>query len=326
LEKYELDIKAVTKGRDCYVCETDRGTMLLKEYIRSAERAEFLSKMLLHIQSCGVISEQIIRNSEGEILSEGEDGNMYMLVTSVRGAECDTHDRDDIVAAARLLADLHIAASSYEGDVPQAFFAGEHDQLEICEKHNRELLKVRNYIRNKKKKNEFEQLFIHHYDGFMEKALHVAEHIKENQEPPCTRIGFCHGDYNQHNVIFTANGVAAVHLDGFVYREQISDLAYFMRKILEKNNWNVGLGLDMIRAYGKLIPIGNDEMALLYGYIAYPEKFWKVANRYYNSHKAWLSGRNIEKLTKVIEQEPVREHFMEMVFNGNILHGNILNS
>ena len=52
--------------------------------------------------------------------------------------------------------------------------------------------------------------------------------------------------------------------------------------------------------------LSPEELKYLYVYLAYPEKFWKIANRYYNSHKAWLSGRNIEKLEKVVAQEDAR--------------------
>jgi spore coat protein I len=40
----------------------------------------------------------------------------------------------------------------------------------------------------------------------------------------------------------------------------------------------------------------------------YPEKFWKVSNRYMNSRKSWLSPVNMEKLQRVIsdEQEKIK--------------------
>ena len=85
-----------------------------------------------------------------------------------------------------------------------------------------------------------------------------------------------------------------------------------MRKMLEKNNWNTGLGMDLICAYDRVRRLTAVELNYLYLYMAYPEKFWKIANRYYNTHKAWVSGRNIEKLEKFIRQEDERERFLEM--------------
>lgn len=56
--------------------------------------------------------------------------------------------------------------------------------------------------------------------------------------------------------------------------------------------------MDLIRGYDRVRKLSPEELKYLYVYLAYPEKFWKIANRYYNSHKAWLSGRNIEKTGK----------------------------
>lgn len=54
LEQYEIEIRSVSKGRDCYLCETNLGGKALKEYRGSRERAEFLAGMLefLSRQSC----------------------------------------------------------------------------------------------------------------------------------------------------------------------------------------------------------------------------------------------------------------------------------
>jgi hypothetical protein len=49
--------------------------------------------------------------------------------------------------------------------------------------------------------------------------------------------------------------------------------------------------------------------------LLFPEKFWKIANHYYNTHKAWISGRDIEKLDKVIAQEENRIKFLENLFS-----------
>lgn len=54
--------------------------------------------------------------------------------------------------------------------------------------------------------------------------------------------------------------------------------------------------MDLICAYDRVRRLTAVELNYLYLYMAYPEKFWKIANRYYNTHKAWVSGRNIEKL------------------------------
>ena len=52
----------------------------------------------------------------------------------------------------------------------------------------------------------------------------------------------------------------------------------------------------------------------LYYRLAYPEKFWKIVNFYYNSGKAWIPQRNQEKLDKLLAQEQQKKNFLETVF------------
>jgi CotS family spore coat protein len=296
--------------------------MLLREYRRSIERINFLHGMLTFLQGEGLAVEQIYPTAEGNLLTGGEDEVHFWLVTSFHGAECGTRDRDDVLAAVRSLARLHATAARHEAEVPEMVTVGMDEPLLLCEKHNRELRRVQNYIRNKKKKNEFEVLFAGQYDAFMKKALAVTEQMREHLSGDLMRgrvAGFCHGDFNQHQVIFTGEDTAIVHFEHFRYQDPIGDLANFVRKILEKNNWNTGLGLDMIRAYDAGRRLSPADLCALFDSLAYPEKFWKVANRYFNGHKAWLSGREVDKLKKLIKQEENREQFLEILYH---FHGN----
>jgi len=87
-----------------------------------------------------------------------------------------------------------------------------------------------------------------------------------------------------------------------------------MRKLLEKSNWSISLGKDMLAAYEELRPLSAVSRIDLYYRLAYPEKFRKIANFYFNSGKAWIPGRNLEKLEKLVEQEPLKQKFLEEVF------------
>lgn len=313
LEQYDLEVKAVSRGRESYICDTSQGMKVLKEYRGSMERAEFLAGMLKHLRAQGIFVETVTMAKDGMPIAVNEDETKYILVDAFSGAECDTRDRDAMLKAVSQLASLHNASESYEGQVPLFVRTDQNARLLLYEKHNRELRKVKNYVRSKKKKNEFEVMFMEQYERFMQKAMQVTERLGAAGGEE--RIGFCHGEYNQHNVIFGKEKVAIVNFEGFSYQAQISDLGNFMRKMLEKNNWNTGLGMDFICAYDKVRKISKAEQEYLYLYLAYPEKFWKIANHYYNAHKAWLSGRNIEKLEKLSKQEGQKEQFLEILFH-----------
>ncbi|MBP8049342.1 MAG: hypothetical protein KAY52_03795, partial [Blautia sp.] len=95
---------------------------------------------------------------------------------------------------------------------------------------------------------------------------------------------------------------------------QISDLYCFMRKILEKYNWDVFLARRMLEQYDKIRPISSEEWENLQIRFTYPEKYWKLANYYFSHNKAWISGKNTEKLEKVIAQKKIWGDFPEKCF------------
>ena len=97
---------------------------------------------------------------------------------------------------------------------------------------------------------------------------------------------------------------------------QSTDLYRFMRKVMEKHNWNVDLGRSMMDAYERVLDMSAKEMRCLYYMFLYPEKYWKQINFYYNANKAWIPARNIEKLRSLEEQQPVRNRFLEQIFAG----------
>lgn len=78
---------------------------------------------------------------------------------------------------------------------------------------------------------------------------------------------------------------------------------------MEKNNWDETTGFDIINSYHLERQLEKEEYRQLYYRLAYPEKFWKIVNFYYNSGKAWIPGKNLEKLVKVIDQEKEKTMF-----------------
>ena len=107
--------------------------------------------------------------------------------------------------------------------------------------------------------------------------------------------------------------MAILNFERAIYDVQVSDLSNFMRKIMEKHNWNPGLGMELLQAYEKKRALSDDEKKQLYIRLAYPEKFWKISNHYYNTSKAWVCGRNMEKLSRVVEQMGAKERFLQII-------------
>lgn len=190
---------------------------------------------------------------------------------------------------------------------------------EEYQKHNCEIRKIRKFIRKKGASALFEKEFLGSVQWFLEKGEKALNLLQQSdyaalREEALKEGCVCHGEYNQHNVFFRRDGTAAANFGHFCFDIQISDLYCFMRKILEKYSWDVILARQMLEKYHQIHPISRAQWQNLMIRFTYPEKYWKLANYYFSHNKAWISGKNTEKLTKVIAQKEIWGDFPEKCF------------
>ena len=91
---------------------------------------------------------------------------------------------------------------------------------------------------------------------------------------------------------------------------QLMDLAYFFRKVMEKNNWDTEKGEAVLESYQAVAGLSGEEREFLWIILSYPEKYWKLMKHYINGKKTWISDKNMEKLKAVKEQEQAKENFL----------------
>ena len=317
-DNYEIEVNRTWKGRGAILCESDKGLLILKEYNGPVNKIFFQDTLLKHIREAGFpLVESILRTKEDELIVYDQDQIPYIVKSYFEGKECNNRDNEECAQAVRVLARLHNCAdlSEWENLSSQPVF---HIEKEY-EKHNKELKKVRRFLREKSQKTAFEIYLIEHYDYFFDRALQVTEemryYMKERKSANLEEFPIvCHGDYQYHNIIQAAGGMALINFEKCVRDNPVRDLYLFMRKLLEKNNWSQTLGDALLSAYNEKRTLSKDDYMQLYYRFAYPEKFWKIVNFYYNSGKAWIPGRNMEKLERLFAQEKEKQNFLEAVF------------
>ena len=75
------------------------------------------------------------------------------------------------------------------------------------------------------------------------------------------------------------------------------------------------MGASLLDGYQQMRELSSMEWKQLGYLLLFPEKFWKISNHYGNTRKSWVSGRDIEKLEMVLEQEKYRMAFLEQIFS-----------
>ena len=315
-EKYDVTIEKTRKGRGAIIAETEKGTLELVEYSGPTENLAMEERLLKNVAKrfpCPL--DLILKTSEEELFCTDYEGKKYIVKCYVEGTECNVQEESACIEASSALARLHVAMRNL--DLAQGGeLVGKRDNLpEDFDRRTAELVRTRNYIRKNPRKEEFELMFLHAYERYMEQAAlaysfldrECLQALGEKQESERMIV---HGNCTHHNVLFTKQGVTFVNFEKMGAHLQTKDIYLFMRKILEKNDWSYELGREMLAAYEKELKLERPEKIYLYARFLYPEKFWKIANGYLNRRKSVPARRQQEKLEAFEQKEEKRQLFL----------------
>lgn len=316
LENYDMEVIRTSKGRGTMICETNEGLRVLKEYKGRTEKLQLLEKLQQNIQPC-LHTDRLVRNKEGELFSKDTDGTIYIVKEHIEGRECNYKSEEDVRQAFLAMAKMHTAMAGVTEEEGEELPI--HTYVEEMTKHTRECKHIRNYLHRLKSRTEFERELVRHYDFFLEKAVEItgeAQAQDMTQYEELIRQGgfYYHGDYQYHNVLFAHNHICVINLERFGRDSGVRDIYLLFRKICEKTDWSVILGAKMLEAYQKERNLTPWEWKQLYYRLAYPDKFWKIVNFYYNSKKSWIPDKNMEKLEALVNQEKAKEKLLQTLF------------
>lgn len=322
LENYDFTVLKVHKARGAFICETDRGLKIMKEYQAPLSKLPLMDALLRAVsEESEVFVDTPVADKDGNFISYDRDGIGYVIKDYFEGRECSPRENTDLKLAMRTLAVLHGKLAFPKEEMPEGLHR--FDLESDVARQNRGLKRIRSYIRGRGRKTEFELALLDAYNLFLQQAIRVEERINKEdftgfyERVESTRE-FAHGDFQYHNVLFGKEKSAVINFEKSQWDSKVRDIALFMRKTLEKADWDQTMGAMLLHAYEEICPLTESERRQLFYRLAYPEKFRKIANFYYNSNKAFLSSQYMSKLENVLRLESSKNAFLRKVFDDEI--------
>ena len=314
LEQYGLNAESSARTRGALLCRTEKGLVIIREFGGTEKKLQKQQELLEKLSEQGCLVDCYIPNQEGALVTRDRDGIPYTIQQWYEGRECDTRSREDIFRSIRMLAQIHAKMQ-----MPVVEFYVEPSLEDEYQRHNQELKKIRSFIRKRGASSPFEKIYLATVEDFLRDGEEAYAALRESGYQELRRKAetegeVCHGEYNQHNVLILKSGTAVTNFEHWGFDTQMADLYRFMRKILEKYNWDVRFGKDMLKAYHEIKPVSKEEWKNLKIRFSYPEKYWKLANYYYTHRKTWISVKNTEKLQNLIRQREAWKRYCASFF------------
>lgn len=351
-KQYNFNVSNIYRIRGAIILDTDCGLKIMREYNLSEGKAEITNCILNHLIENGFKNVDLIsRNINGNLISYNQYGTPYIVKNFFPGEECCLQNKDEICMAIKVMAHLHNSLRGVDFTKITDLINKNNENQDILEEgngldtedrtvkiiipkknikvvmenHSKEIKRVYKYISEKKKKNKFEVDYLSVFNMFKNQGdeaidiLGTFEYEKAFSECIENNVVY-HGEFNQHNILKYINSADELEcaISGFDKAGigiQIFDLYQFLRKCMEKNDWDRELGREIIDTYvtereKQNYSVNDYELKILLSLLVFPDKLWKIADYYYNRRKTWLSARLEEKLEKVKLQERVRAEFI----------------
>ena len=326
LEQYDIAIKRIVRGRGGIIAATDKGYKLFIQCEKADkyyERENRITSLLTDAGYC--CTDTYVRNREGGLISEDEDGRKYIMKNWYDARESNVREESDMCRAIAEMANMHLALRKVALEqVETELIACQNNRQDETElrkmytRHTRELKKAHNYLKQRKRRQDFEQIAFNNIESFYDEACIACERLASEEFSgrlikAAQDMEISHGSYTYHNVLVNGKNTYVVNFDKYKNECQISDLYQFVRKVMEKYNWDGRMFYRLVDEYDRICPLSDEEMNLLLVLLSYPEKFWKIINQYINSNKSWIPEKNVEKIRKVIEQNGRKRELIDKI-------------
>lgn len=327
--QYGLSIESISPTRGIYIIRTDKGIKCLKRLYYGAQKLLFIHGAKEHLINNGFCNiDRLILTSDGAPYVEYGD-DLYVITEWVDGRESDFRNYEEVLKAASVLSKLHEASKGYdiiEGSKLKSDL-GRWKHLMIKRKDS--LKKMKMIAECKLDKSEFDRLYIENveiYISFANEAIDILNKSKYEDVVKRTvqEKSFCHHDYTYHNILIDKkDNYHVIDFDYCKYELRIYDFVNFLIKVLKRNMWDFNLAVNLINEYSKISPIYEDEKLIMFSLLKFPQRYWRLANRYYYNEANWPDNTFIRKIKEIIEERDSYMNFIGLFEDKYILNRNL---
>ncbi len=317
VEEYGAKLRKLTVIQDnVYKVVTDKGVWCLKRADFGESKARYLCAIQWYLAEKGFPKfARLVNTSSGKpYVKRGT--NIYLVNIWLDGEKCDFDNLYHLEAASRTLAEFHcfsrgfVAPSGAKAKVmwnrwPQTFAWRLRDLLEFKEQ-----------VFCKRWLTEFDRKFITNVDYFYQMGQQALRTFAFYDYPRVAAMSremgfFTHRDVAARNFVVKGDGESyLIDFDYSRYDLRVNDLCRLIERSLKKQQWEIDRADLILEIYQEINPLTKAELPIMLGFFQFPQKFWRLSERYYRSKKNWPEKEFNDKLSKLIEQKSQKERFI----------------
>lgn len=205
-EAYDMEVQGTGRGRGAVILMTDKGVRQVSSLNGTDERLQQEKEFKDKIYEKGFCNiDRVVANREDELVTCDRYGNPFVCREYFQGRECNASSIRDLEKAVINLAWFHRAGRELYMEENTSYTKKTPGNLD---RKVNELRRIRNFVSRRTLKNDFEMLYIKTFDYFYSQAEKCLSLFQDNFTYNDKWLGYCHGSYNYHSVMFCDGYIA----------------------------------------------------------------------------------------------------------------------
>ena len=303
---YSIDYSDAVPVREGLVLHDGDFSYLLKKEFLSIERICFNHLVKEHLAKEGFpYTDRYIQSNSGEPYFIFQD-DIFTISYYLRGKDCNFDSSIDLAKAASALAAMHTASVGTE--CPDKYIFAKRDlgmMPKIFQHRVDELKRFKKIAR--KGKSQFDYIFLKVADIFIDQGEKALFDLNNSQytrliEKCSIDNSICHHDFTQHNIVIADNISYIKCFDNCCVEIKEYDIANFLRRKMRKCSWDLTDAKYMLDNYRSVCEISESEFEVLKIILNFPQKLWRIVNKYYNSKRSWCEKSCLDKIKEVMDE------------------------
>ncbi|NKF06423.1 CotS family spore coat protein [Clostridium gasigenes] len=315
--QFDIKIEVIKANKGIYYLKSNKGERCLKRINYGPQKLLFVCGAKDHLINNGFKGvDKYYLNIEGEPYALVNE-DLYTLSEWLDGRECDFHNIEEVKIAARTLAKMHEASKGYDPPENSKLKSDLGRWPSLMAKRIKSLDKMRDMVRKKNNKNNFDLIYLKSMEFYKEIGKKALKTLEESNYIELCEIAendknFCHHDYTYHNIIIDKDeNVNIIDFDYCKREVRTFDISNFMTKVLKRVNWDMNFAKAIIDSYNEVSELREDEYKVLFAYMQFPQRYWRLANRYYYNEVNWGQNTFASKIESIIKEQEQFLLFLE---------------
>lgn len=299
--EYNFRIKSYKPLRAVYIAETDKGNIVIKETDREPDKLLYIHGMKEYLHENGFANLDRYLIGENGLPFTIHDNRIFVVEEVIEGRECSFTNPFDREGAVVAMAELHKCGKGYKAPVGACNREnyGKWDSTYL--KKINYLLALKDTVKAKKNKDFFDKMYLDDVDFMIHMAWQAYDTLMSSSyQSICKKAKkekwICHHDYTYHNIIIGSNSqVSIIDFDYACHELPVYDLANYILKALKRFSFDIDMALRILNIYDSINPIEREDLLLMQAIFQFPQRFWRIAERYYEQKTDWEDDTFVSK-------------------------------